>query len=62
MKVFCKDCKHYLYDDDPQLPSYWCAAPKNCTDVIKYDRIYLRPKKKPRKLNKNNNCPWYEAK
>jgi len=60
-KVFCKKCK-YLLTKEIYLSDieYDCIHSNN----REYKRNWLNPyflfRKKPSKINKNNNCLWYQ--
>jgi hypothetical protein len=58
-KVYCKDCKYFrfLIDLDNQ-----CEHPNNIYPVDDYYSRKYYYRKLPKKLNKRNNCKWYERK
>ena len=66
MKVYCKDCKWFFeikvpaemyIDSTAEKLLYECNSPEKYIDTFKEKIFYGRPFE----LNKNNDCPFYEA-
>jgi len=66
MKVYCEDCKWYFCFATDTADMSECNHPKNMIIVdesnYKYEWIHKKSKDVPWKLNKNNNCKYYQRK
>lgn len=71
MRVFCTKCKHlhYVVDSNHYRNEcekifsnikYECLHPENCDERFDWYNSYLISKEDPCKLNKDNDCKWYE--
>ena len=61
--TFCNTCKHLTVGGGmTEPPIYDCMSPLNCKKKHNWLQEWLVPKVHPKKLNKNNNCGWFEAK
>ena len=61
-KVFCIECKHFKntgYISDPGRD--YCKHPENKINKYHWCYKWFRTKRHPKKINKYNNCSWYEA-
>lgn len=62
-KVFCSNCENF---DDGCFGAFTgcfpekCNAPQNMLDT--YKEKAGKPKEKPEKINKDNNCKWFVMK
>jgi hypothetical protein len=56
-KVYCNDCQ-YLKAHRNFI--YGCQHPNNMHERRNWLRIYLIPNQKPEKINKHNDCKWFE--
>lgn len=57
-KVYCRDCWFYR---ESQMRRPECHAPQNLIAKDKwYERIF-HAKNKPWKINKNNDCIWFDT-
>ncbi|KKM05496.1 hypothetical protein LCGC14_1753560 [marine sediment metagenome] len=60
---FCEECHHLdIGGGIIEGPLYDCTAPENCRKRHNWLWKWLVPQKKPKKLNKNNDCEWWAAK
>lgn len=60
---FCHECKHLDVGGGLTEPAiYDCMAPENCKKKHNWMMKWLVPKVKPKKINKDNDCGWWEAK
>ena len=59
MKIYCKDCRYYKTFVGV-LGSYneYCRSPKNVKET---HRGIERQARDPDEINKNIDCPWFEA-
>ena len=64
VKVFCTDCKWYREESNSynRIISIICNHPLNkiYKDAYKAPNIFKGHGSHPEKLNKNNNCEWFE--
>jgi hypothetical protein len=67
-KVYCKECLHIRWSGRTLFTEtniYECKHPNNIKDL---GGCWYKPatitscKRKPKKINKKNNCLWYEKK
>ena len=58
MKVYCFYCKHYFRYDDRDA----CESTNNSYRVGDWNKEIKVVEIKPEKLNRYNNCGWYEKK
>lgn len=65
-KVYCKDC--IFFKEGEKIPFEFgppdtvrdvCLSPNNYKDNYKEENV--SPKSQPDKINKWNNCTWFEA-
>ena len=59
MKVYCKECK-YLKSLCNEGLMYYCCHPENIIVVDSWLGTYNKYKREPSKINKNNDCKWFE--
>lgn len=68
-KVYCYSCKHFWYEmlggNDGCIPR--CFAEDNMRvygfkSAIHYPVKCREPKRSPRRINRRNNCQWFEDK
>ena len=62
--VHCCDCNHlkecsFSYYE---YSTYECHHPNNCIEKHTWHQKWFTPKKHPKKINKHNNCQWFEKK
>ena len=66
--VYCDECAFLLTEKTENFKTrYWCEAPEN-TPVISVAENWRKRRKekkllgrKPKKINKNNDCKWFSA-
>jgi hypothetical protein len=63
-KVYCKDCKWYQSGFNAGMSvviliGEECCSPKNKKQVHNHRTKYTILKRKPKSLNKDNNCKYY---
>ncbi len=63
-KVCCTDCTYLktLCCGELSGYNYCCFAPKNLKHEITWFERFFLSKKHPRKINRNNDCTWFEKK
>ncbi len=60
-KVYCQNCKWYrFYWGDSPEDTYCCTNPMNTNKKDTWLKIEYNRKYPAYKINKNNNCKWYE--
>jgi len=63
-KIYCKKCKFFYtinyYANYKIITDFECHFPKNQRSKDNWLKKIILYKKSPKKINKNNNCVWFE--
>lgn len=57
-KVYCKDCKYFIRDEGYKV----CDHKKNVDKIDDWYSSHEIRKRRPKEINKRNNCKWFKNK